>query len=163
MDDGLVTNKEVMATIRDKKGVCFVRGCSGNHQRVMEEKNDLETRVGQNSSSENREKSSFSVDRRLHDAFDAMGYADRNYQNQVFYDNWYNSNTDIYGPFERANVIESYLSQNRRFTFEGLRDLALRIATTESFTGPHNGGGNSWIFVYDAFTRAVTADGLTAE
>jgi penicillin amidase len=65
----------------------------------------------------------------------------------VYY-NAFNSNNDIYGPFQRAHVIEEYLSSHNDLAFEEIRDLALNIATTDSF----NGGGNPWAFVAKEFT-----------
>jgi penicillin amidase len=101
---------------------------------------------------------------RSHDSNPQRGYyGGWNNKSRKDYDNAYNSNADIYGPFQRAHVIESYLSQQESFTFEDLRDLALNIATTESFTGPRNGGGNPWAFVENAFTNAIIEAGSTPE
>ena len=72
------------------------------------------------------------------------------------YFNAFNSNNDIYGPFQRAHVIEEYLAPRNDLTFEEIRDLALNIATTDSF----NGGGNPWAFVADEFMKYVNAAGL---
>ena len=74
------------------------------------------------------------------------------------YFNAFNSNNDIYGPFQRAHVIEEYLAPRNDLTFEDIRDLALNIATTDSF----NGGGNPWAFVAEAFLQYVRDAGLDA-
>src|SRR5660398_171525 len=58
------------------------------------------------------------------------------------------------GVFHRAHVIDDYLSTNNNLTFDQVRDLALNIATTDSF----GGGGNPWKFVSDDFIAAVNAD-----
>lgn len=68
-----------------------------------------------------------------------------------------NSVSYLFGPFHRAHVIDDYLSSTGRLTFENLRDLALFIATTDSF----GGGGNPWEFVQGPFTAAVQSAGLT--
>ena len=69
------------------------------------------------------------------------------------YFNAFNSNNDIYGPFQRAHVIEEYLAPRNDLTFEEIRDLALNIATTDSF----NGGGNPWAFVANEFEEILKA------
>ncbi len=80
-----------------------------------------------------------------------------------FYGGWNNKasfdylnapNSAYYGPFHRAHVVEDYLSTHENLTFEEVRDLALNIATTDSF----GGGGNTWSFVDDAFKAAVDAN-----
>jgi penicillin amidase len=71
------------------------------------------------------------------------------------YFNAFNSNNDIYGPFQRAHVIEEYLAPRNDLTFEEIRDLALNIATTDSF----NGGGNPWAFVAEKFTEILNPEG----
>jgi penicillin amidase len=73
------------------------------------------------------------------------------------YDNSFNSTGVIYGPFHRAQVIYDYLSNNDNLTFEDVRDLALNIATTDSF----GYGGNPWNFVADDFSAAVHANATT--
>jgi penicillin amidase len=65
---------------------------------------------------------------------------------------WYNN-----GPAHRAAEVEAYLSTHDNLTFEDVRDLALNIATTDSFMAG-DGGGNSWRFVEDHFKAAVAAD-----
>lgn len=62
--------------------------------------------------------------------------------------------SQYYGPFHRAHVIDEYLSAHDDLTFEEIRDLALNIATTSSF----HGGGNTWSFVAEDFSAAVAAD-----
>jgi penicillin amidase len=57
------------------------------------------------------------------------------------------------GTFHRAHVIDDYLSTNNNLTFEQVRDLALNIATTDSF----GSGGNPWKFVSPYFIAAVNA------
>ena len=90
-------------------------------------------------------------------------YGGWNNKTQPGYDNCYNSNNDIYGPFQRAHVIYKYLQDNTsgstKLSFADLRDLALNIAATDSF----NGGGNPWALVADAFTDAVTDAGTNAD
>jgi penicillin amidase len=83
-------------------------------------------------------------------------YGGWNNKTRPDYDNCYNSTNDIYGPFQRAHVVYEYLedrlSSQVKMSFEDLRDLALNIATTDSF----NGGGNPWTFVKNYFIAAVT-------
>ena len=57
----------------------------------------------------------------------------------------------IFGPCHRAQVIHDYLTSHDNLTFEEVRDLALNIATTDSF----GYGGNPWDFVSDDFSAAV--------
>ncbi len=85
---------------------------------------------------------------------------------QHYYGGWNNKsqvdygsgpNSTYYGPAHRAQVIEDYLSTHDDLTFEEVRDLALDIATTDSFLSG-SGGGNTWAFVADDFTAAVAAD-----
>ena len=82
---------------------------------------------------------------------------DRN-SSQGFYSGWNNKSSPTYeaayGPFHRAHVIHDYLSTHDDLTFENLRDLALNIATTDSF----GSGGNPWKFVEDHFTSVVAAN-----
>ena len=56
-----------------------------------------------------------------------------------------------FGPFHRAHVVDDYLSANNNLTYENVRDLALNIATTDSF----GGGGIPWDFVENYFINAV--------
>ncbi|HLZ18309.1 MAG TPA: penicillin acylase family protein [Smithellaceae bacterium] len=67
------------------------------------------------------------------------------------YDNPPNTISYALGVFHRAHVVDDYLSANNNLTFEQVRDLALNIATTDSF----GGGGNPWKFVSDYFIAAV--------
>jgi len=78
-------------------------------------------------------------------------FAGWNNKTNPSYFNAFNSTNDIYGPFQRSHVIYKYLATHNDLTFEDIRDLALNIATTDSF----NGGGNPWVFVKNAFTDIV--------
>ncbi len=80
-----------------------------------------------------------------------------NNKTSPWYDNAYNSNNDIYGPFQRAHVIYDVLSRPEKLSFEDLRDLAIDIAATSSV----NSGGNPWAFVAPTFRAAVEGAGLT--
>jgi penicillin amidase len=77
---------------------------------------------------------------------------------QGFYGGWNNkSNPDYaapFGPFHRAQVLHDYLADNDDLTFEQVRDIAINIATTDSF----GGGGNPWEFVETYFTNLVAAN-----
>jgi penicillin amidase len=96
---------------------------------------------------------------RSHDRDAAKGfYGGWNNKTSPDYDNAYNSVNDIYGPFQRAHVIYDFLENNDNLTYADVRDLALSIATTDSF----NGGGNPWPFVKADF-EAVVAGEPTAE
>ena len=86
---------------------------------------------------------------------------DRN-NNQGYYCGWNNKTNAGYanapnnvgyqmGLFHRAHVVDDYLSTTNNLTFEQVRDLALNIATTDSF----GGGGNPWKFVSEYFINAV--------
>lgn len=66
-----------------------------------------------------------------------------------------NSPGYFFGPFHRAHVVNDYLAANNNLTFENVRDLALFIATTDSF----GGGGIPWDFVAQDFTNAVNSIG----
>lgn len=88
---------------------------------------------------------------------------DRN-TSQGYYSGWNNKTNAGYanssnnlsyslGPFHRAHVIDEYLSKNNNLTFDDVRNLALNIATTDSF----GDGGNPWKFVSDYFIAAVNA------
>jgi len=61
-----------------------------------------------------------------------------------------------FGPAHRAQVIVDYLDNHDDITFEEMRDLALNIATTDSFL--YSSGGDTWSFVAEAFKAAVAAD-----
>lgn len=83
---------------------------------------------------------------------------------QGFFGGWnskaskdYNNNNRLernyFGPFHRSHAIVDYLSSHDNLSFEEVRDLALNIATTDSF----GEGGNPWKFVAEDFSRAVDA------
>jgi len=92
---------------------------------------------------------------RVHDENVAKGfYSGWNNKSQLDYNNAPNNFSYYLGPAHRAQVIDDYLSTHDDLTFEDVRDLALNIATTDSF----GGGGNTWAFVADAFKAAVAAD-----
>ncbi len=92
---------------------------------------------------------------RAHDENTAQGYyGGWNNKAQADYNNAPNSYGYYLGPAHRAHVIDEYLSTHDNLTYEEIRDLALNIATTDSF----GSGGNTWSFVADAFTAAVAAD-----
>jgi penicillin amidase len=79
------------------------------------------------------------------------------------YDNCYNSTSDVYGPFHRTHVVYDYLEDMTtgptKLTFADVRDLALNIATTDSF----GSGGNPWEYVKQYFIEAVDAAGDNAD
>ncbi|MCP4898058.1 MAG: penicillin acylase family protein [bacterium] len=85
-----------------------------------------------------------------HDSNPAQGYYG-GWNNKASVDYMNAPQSAYYGPAHRAHVIEEYLSVNTDLTFEEVRDLALNIATTDSF----GRGGNTWSFVEDAFKAAV--------
>jgi len=97
---------------------------------------------------------------RAHATNPAQGYfGGWNNKASVDYNNPYNSLWHHNGTAHRARVIEDYLSTHDDLTFEEVRDLALNIATTDSFGGASNsGGGNPWTFVADDFKAAVAAN-----
>ena len=78
-------------------------------------------------------------------------YCGWNNKSSPSYNDSINSDSYFFGPFHRAHVVNDYLSANNKLTFEEVRDLALNIATTDSF----GGGGIPWEFVMDDFTYAV--------
>ena len=90
---------------------------------------------------------------RVHASNPAQGYfGGWNNKASVDYNNAPNS--QYFGLAHRAQVVDEYLRTHDNLTFEEVRDLALNIATTDSFMR----GGNTWTFVTDAFTAAVAAD-----
>jgi len=92
---------------------------------------------------------------RAHDRNTDQGYyGGWNNKSEADYDNPPNNIWYQLGPAHRAQVIEDYLSTHSGLTFAEIRDLALNIATTDSF----GGGGNTWSFVEDDFNAAVLAD-----
>lgn len=82
-------------------------------------------------------------------------YSGWNNKSRPDYTSGYNATWVTFGPFHRAHVIDDYLSTHDNLTFEDLRDLALNIATTDSW---EVGGGNPWKFVADDFKAAVEVD-----
>jgi penicillin amidase len=97
-----------------------------------------------------------------HDSNPAQAYyGGWNNKASVDYNNPPNNLAYYNGPAHRAQVVEDYLSAHDDLTFEEVRDLALNIATTESFMSTQrgkSGGGNAWPFVADAFKAAVAAN-----
>jgi penicillin amidase len=83
-------------------------------------------------------------------------YGGWNNKSAINYNNGTSAYNYYFGPAHRAHVIDEYLSTHDDLTFEQVRDLALNIATTDSFFDHH--GGNTWSFVTDAFKAAVAAD-----
>jgi penicillin amidase len=81
-------------------------------------------------------------------------YSGWNNKANAGYTNSWNNLSYSFGTFHRAHVIDDYLSKNSSLTFNQVRDLALNIATTDSF----GSGGNPWKFVSAYFTAAVNAD-----
>ncbi len=90
-------------------------------------------------------------------------YAGWNNKTSASYPSGFNSAGAIYGPCHRTQVIYDYfdeqLAENGKVSYDDVRNLALNIATTDSFLG----GGNPWKFVDTEFTAAVSAAGLTPE
>jgi penicillin amidase len=82
-----------------------------------------------------------------------------NKSNANYADSYNNPSSYFFGPFHRAHVVDDYLSATDNLTYEEVRDLALNIATTDSF----GGGGIPWDFVADDFINAVTNAGPTGE
>lgn len=78
-------------------------------------------------------------------------YGGWNNKAHASYTNSWNNLSYGFGTFHRAHVVDDYLSANNNLTFDQVRDLALNIATTDSF----GSGGNPWKYVSDYFTAAV--------
>jgi len=78
-------------------------------------------------------------------------YGGWNNKSNPDYPSAFNSLSYYLGKFHRAHVIEDYLSAHDNLTFEDVRDLAVNIASTDSF----NKGGNPWKFVADDFSDAI--------
>jgi penicillin amidase len=98
---------------------------------------------------------------RAHATNPAQGYfGGWNNKASIDYNNPYNTYSYYLGPTHRARVIEDYLSVHNDLTFEEVRDLALNIATTDSFgfANSNSGGGNPWAYVADDFKAAVAAN-----
>jgi len=74
------------------------------------------------------------------------------------YPNYWNNSGYSFGAFHRAHVVDEYLSANNSLTYDQVKDLALNIATTDSF----GYGGNPWNFVSPYFIAAVNADSNAA-
>ena len=92
---------------------------------------------------------------RAHDRNTPQGfYGGWNNKAAAWYENSANDIGYTFGPAHRAHVIQEYLASHDNLTFEDVRDLALHIATTDSF----GGGGNTWAFVSERFKQAVAAD-----
>ncbi len=90
-------------------------------------------------------------------------YTGWNNKTSASYPSGFNSVGDIYGPFHRAHVLYDYFdakfADGGRIKFNEVRDLALYIATTDSF----GSGGNPWKFVAQDFTEAVEASANAAQ
>ncbi len=82
-----------------------------------------------------------------------------NKSNAAYPDSYNNPGSYFFGPFHRAHVIDDYLSASDKLTYEEVRDLALNIATTDSF----GGGGVPWDFAANDFINAVTSAPATPE
>jgi penicillin amidase len=78
-------------------------------------------------------------------------YCGWNNKSRPGYPNYWNNLGYSFGAFHRAHVVDEYLSANNSLTYDQVKDLALNIATTDSF----GGGGNPWKFVSPYFTTAV--------
>ena len=78
-------------------------------------------------------------------------YCGWNNKTNAGYANSWNNLGYSFGTFHRAHVVNDYLSATNALTFTQVRDLALNIATTDSF----GSGGNPWKFVKDYFIAAV--------
>ena len=80
-------------------------------------------------------------------------YCGWNNKSRPGYPNYWNNTGYSFGIAHRAQVVDDYLSANNNLTYDQVKDLALNIATTDSF----GGGGNPWKFVSLYFTAAVNA------
>jgi len=78
-------------------------------------------------------------------------YSGWNNKAHAGYTNSWNNLGYSFGVFHRAHVVDDYLSATNNLTFDQVRDLALNIATTDSF----GSGGNPWKFVSEYFIAAV--------
>jgi penicillin amidase len=97
-----------------------------------------------------------------HDRNSSRGwYAGWNNKTSAAYPSGFNASYTTYGPFHRTHVIYDYfdaaLAGGAKVSFDDVRNVALNIATTDSF----HGGGNPWKFVENDFTAAVIAAGIT--
>ncbi len=92
---------------------------------------------------------------RAHDRNTPQGYyCGWNNKASASYDNAPQNLGYNFGPFHGAHVVNDYLSTHDNLTFEEVRDLALNIATTDSFA---IGRGVVWSQVGPYFTAAVNA------
>lgn len=78
-------------------------------------------------------------------------YSGWNNKAHAGYTNSWNNLSYGFGTFHRAHVVDDYLSATNALTFTQVRDLALNIATTDSF----GLGGNPWKFASEYFIAAV--------
>jgi len=78
-------------------------------------------------------------------------YCGWNNKSRAGYPNSWNNAGYSFGAFHRAHVVDEYLAANNNLTYDQVKDLALNIATTDSF----GGGGNPWKYVASSFTTAV--------
>ncbi len=89
------------------------------------------------------------------DRNNAQGYyCGWNNKSNINYDNAPNNLSYSFGPFDRAHVINDYISTHNDLTFDQIRDLAINIATTDSSVGT---GGVPWSQCGSYFTAAVEA------
>ncbi len=95
---------------------------------------------------------------RAHDRNTAQGfYGGWNNKAEKDYDGQPYGSSGSLGPAHRAHVVDQGLRDlvgRGNVTYEEIRDLALDVATTDSF----GNGGNPWQFVAEEFTQAVEAD-----
>lgn len=86
-------------------------------------------------------------------------YGGWNNKTSADYPSGFNGYYTVYGPFHRTHVLYDYFDKKRKrgrkLNFNKVRDLALNIATTDSFYG----GGNPWKFIKKDFRRAVRKAG----
>ena len=78
-------------------------------------------------------------------------YCGWNNKSRAGYPNSWNNTGYSFGVAHRAHVVNEYLAANNNLTYDQVKDLALNIATTDSF----GGGGNPWKFVSSCFTTAI--------
>jgi penicillin amidase len=81
-------------------------------------------------------------------------FAGWNNKSHPYYSGSPNNINYFTGPFHRSHVIYDYLDSHNDLTYENIRDLAIRIATTESI----GKAGNPWPFVKDIFSGAVLSN-----
>ena len=74
-------------------------------------------------------------------------YSGWNNKTNAGYANSPNNLSYSLGPFHRAHVIDDYLSTNNNLTFNQVRDLALNIATTDSFARSGGIPGSSRLII----------------